>query len=453
VVSVNEVPTASFEYSPQGPDVSQTINFDASSSSDPDGNIQSYSWSFGDGTTAGGVTESHSYTSSDKYAVTLTVTDDEGAVDTATQTVSVGGTSSNSPPTASFEYAPNSPNVSDTIEFDGSASSDPDGSIQSYEWDFNGDGVTDSTGEKTSHSYSGSGDYTASLTVTDDEGATDTTTQTVSVNKDETETNPVAEFTYSPNSPTVSEEVTFDASTSSDDGTIQSYLWDFNGDGLTDATGQSATHEFTSSGEYTVKLTVTDDQGLSDTVTNTVSVEESESSVGNISISNPATVTPNGEFSMTLEMPEVATSAVEVESPNFSVTLSGDGTDSDTSSEDVVRREFIDVQADGGTYDVMVNIENSSEGDSGEITAYAGGEANETDHDSKRVSTFSVTESGASPVDGVSDRLWTEVTDGGELTLGDLGDAIRQYRDNGRVNDVDISLADLGSLIRYYRSG
>jgi PKD repeat protein len=452
VVSVNEAPTASFEYSPQSPSTSETVNFDASDSSDPDGNIQSYSWSFGDGTTAGGVTESHSYTSSDEYAVTLTVTDDEGAVDTATQTVSVGTTSSNSPPTASFEYTPNSPNVSDTIEFDGSASSDPDGSIQSYEWDFNGDGVTDGTGEKTSHSYSSSGDYTVTLTVTDDEGATDTTTQTVSVNKEETETSPTAEFTYSPNSPAVSEEVTFDASTSSDDGTIQSYLWDFNGDGLTDATGQTASHKFTDSGDYTVELTVTDGQGLSDTVTNTVTVEESGSTVGNISINHPATVTPDGEFSLTLQMPQVATSAVEVVSSNFSVSLSGDGTEANTASEDLVRREFIDVQADGGSYDVTVDIENSSEGDTGSITAYAGGEGNETDHNAKQVSTFSVSESGDSPIDGVSDRLWTEVTGGGELTLGDLGTAIQQYQQNGEINGVSISLGDLGSLIQHYQS-
>jgi hypothetical protein len=56
-----------------------------------------------------------------------------------------------------------------------------------------------------------------------------------------------------------------------------------------------------------------------------------------------------------------------------------------------------------------------------------------------------------SPTDGVSDKLWTEVTGDGTLTLGDLGTAIQEYQGNGQVNGVDISLGDLGSLIQEYQ--
>ena len=81
--------------------------------------------------------------------------------------------------TASFAFSPSSPDTGDLISFDGSGSSDADGTIQSYEWDF-GDGAT-GTGETTKHSYTTDGDYTVSLTITGEDGSTDTTTQTISV--------------------------------------------------------------------------------------------------------------------------------------------------------------------------------------------------------------------------------------------------------------------------------
>lgn len=86
-----------------------------------------------------------------------------------------GGGDTNEAPTASFTHA-----CTDlACEFDGSDSSDSDGSIASYDWDF-GDGST-ASGESASHSYDADGDYTVTLTVTDDAGATDSSSQVVSV--------------------------------------------------------------------------------------------------------------------------------------------------------------------------------------------------------------------------------------------------------------------------------
>lgn len=77
----NKPPSASFNWSPHSPRPGDNISFDASQSNDPDGNIVSYEWNFGDGTTASGKTVSHSYQVAQPYDVTLIVTDDDGALD------------------------------------------------------------------------------------------------------------------------------------------------------------------------------------------------------------------------------------------------------------------------------------------------------------------------------------------------------------------------------------
>jgi len=84
-------------------------------------------------------------------------------------------TSTNQPPTASFTSSCSEL----TCDFDATASSDPDGSISSRQWEF-GDGTT-GTGRTPTKTYASAGTYTVRLTVTDNVGATDTTTQQVTV--------------------------------------------------------------------------------------------------------------------------------------------------------------------------------------------------------------------------------------------------------------------------------
>ena len=117
------------------------VDFDASESSDPDGSIVSYDWDFGDGATGTGATPSHQFTSLvDRYFdVTLTVTDDQGATGEYVGSVYVYA---NRAPTAGFSATPWFGTSPLDVDFDGSSwSSDPDGSIVSYDWDF-GDGAT-----------------------------------------------------------------------------------------------------------------------------------------------------------------------------------------------------------------------------------------------------------------------------------------------------------------------
>lgn len=166
----------------------------------------------------------------------------------------------NAPPTASFTFSCTDLDCS----FDASASADPDGSITQYDWDF-GDGATDS-GVTPSHTYAADGDYTVTLTVTDDASATGQSSQVVSVMSTVPNQPPLASFiatcTYL--------SCTFDASGSTDDGSIVDYSWDF-GDGSS-GNGVSTSHGYAADGTYTVVLTVTDDVGANGTANQEVTV-------------------------------------------------------------------------------------------------------------------------------------------------------------------------------------
>jgi PKD repeat protein len=159
---------------------------------------------------------------------------------------------------------PNGPytaELGDPITFDGTASYDTDGFITSYEWDF-GDGNT-GTGANPSHVYSAVGMYTVTLTVTEDQGQTNSAETTAEISPvTPIPLDPVADAN-GPYSGIQASAVHFDGSGSNDpDGTIVSYEWDF-GDGNT-GTGMNPSHIYTAAGVYTVTLTVTDDQGLTD---------------------------------------------------------------------------------------------------------------------------------------------------------------------------------------------
>ncbi len=139
------------------------------------------------------------------------------------------------------------------IGFDGSASTDPDGWIVAYQWAF-GDGQG-ASGMTTTHSYARPGSYTATLTVTDNKGLTNSDTANISVANRPPIANAGPDRTGAP-----AVSITFDGSGSSDpDGTIVSYAWTF-GDGAT-GTGASPSHAYAAAGTYTATLTVTDDKG------------------------------------------------------------------------------------------------------------------------------------------------------------------------------------------------
>lgn len=162
-------------------------------------------------------------------------------------------------PTAAFDFDA----AGLAVDFDGAGSSDPDGTIASYAWDF-GDGET-GTGVSPSHTYAAAGSYSVKLTVTDDRGGKHTATRAVAVTR--VNQKPEAAFAVSQDELAIG----VDASGSTDpDGTIASYAWDF-GDGDS-GTGKTATHTYAEAGTYTVRLTVTDNDGVVDSADRQITV-------------------------------------------------------------------------------------------------------------------------------------------------------------------------------------
>jgi PKD repeat protein len=166
--SVNQPPTAVIVASRTEAAVGEAITFDGSGSTDPDGSIAQYAWSFGDGATSNQPVAQHAYTSPGVYTVSLTVTDNLGATGQASRQVNVA--SGNRPPIAVIHVSRSQALPGESITFDGSHSSDPDGGITAHHWQF-GDGGS-SNQQIATHAYAQSGSFPVRLTVTDNEGAT-----------------------------------------------------------------------------------------------------------------------------------------------------------------------------------------------------------------------------------------------------------------------------------------
>jgi probable HAF family extracellular repeat protein len=167
-----------------------------------------------------------------------------------------GDGSKNTPPTAAFTVAPSSGVSPQPVTLDASASTDREGPIAAYAWNF-GDGSAAGTGVTTNHVYQSSGSFTVTLTVTDRKGATATANRTIAVAAN---TPPTASFTATPSNGRAPLTVAFNASASSDpDGTIVRYEWTF-GDGSS-GSGSVTQHTYVTSGRFQVTLKVTDDRG------------------------------------------------------------------------------------------------------------------------------------------------------------------------------------------------
>ncbi len=258
-----------------------TVTFDGSGTDNVA--VVSYMWTFdydGSEETLTGTTPTFDFEIPDVYVVMLTVADEAGNTgsDTVTITVEVAPVV-NEPPVADAGTA-QTVTVGDEVTFDGSGSSDSDGTIDNYTWLFTYDAAPEEVyGETATFTFDIVGTYPVTLTVTDDDGDIDTAEMTVTVEDVVPPTNdpPVADAGTA-QTVTVGDEVTFAGSGSTDsDGTIADYTWTFTYDGETETlNGVSPVFTFEIAGAYTVTLTVTDDDGDTDTDTVTITVEEED---------------------------------------------------------------------------------------------------------------------------------------------------------------------------------
>lgn len=261
----NQKPVPLFAFTPKQGDAPLVVSFDASASYDPDGKIASYSWDFGDGKSSRSAVVNHKYLEQGNFTVGLTVTDDDGTWASKFDTVNI--LDSNKAPTARFAYTPHAGEYPLEVVFDGSASSDPDGSIASYSWDF-GDGSS-GKGRTIRHTYMSAREFEARLTVADNKGKEDTQIHPVEVVKPNK--TPVPRFAFTPKQGEFPVKISFDASASRDpDGAIAAYTWDF-GDGKF-GTGRTASHTYTWAGTFTIKLKVTDDRGKTADTTDSITI-------------------------------------------------------------------------------------------------------------------------------------------------------------------------------------
>ena len=174
---VKTPPNANFTSSPKTLPTGENVTFNATDSYDPDGQIASYFWDFGDGNTSTGNITTHAYADNGTYAVTLTITDNDGLKDTAQDTISI----QNRPPIAQFTESATTVHTGETIYFNASDSYDPDGHIINYLWNFGDGNITFVTSPTVTHTYKAFGNYSVILNVTDNDNLYDSSTLTLKV--------------------------------------------------------------------------------------------------------------------------------------------------------------------------------------------------------------------------------------------------------------------------------
>lgn len=227
------------------------VTFNASGSSDPDGTIRSYLWDFGDGTGGTGITILHTFLHFGKFHVTLTVADDLGATGSSAVEIVV-----DDPPIARFSMTPTNASPQVSVRFDATNSTDPDGRIDSFSWEF-GDG-TYSNGNVITHAYSKRGSFLVRLVVTDNVGWTNETSHFANIGN-----RPPSILSAYPGTPVsvgVSQPMTFVVVAFDPDGDPLTYSWSVDGV-LANSSSSSFNFIGTIPGTHVVRVLATDGSG------------------------------------------------------------------------------------------------------------------------------------------------------------------------------------------------
>jgi len=264
--------------------VGELVDFDGSYSYDTDGSIMAWEWDFDDDGTFGDPYDSGtddmpilSFDNAGMHFVDLMVTDDGTDTDTLDEKLAIMVTDpDNSAPEAKATVDKDEGDIGELFTFDGTGSSDIDGFIVSWEWDFDNDGIfgdayDSGTDEMPEITFGSEGYHFINLRVTDDDGGIDSLDEklVITINPPDNQP-PVALAEVDTYTNYIGDSFSFDATASYDlDGIIVMYEWDFDGDGSFGDVYDSGTDvmpviSYDTPGELCVCLRVWDDDGASD---------------------------------------------------------------------------------------------------------------------------------------------------------------------------------------------
>ena len=303
-----------------------------------------YTWDFGDGNTATGSSVSNLFADDGTYLVRVDATDTEGGDVFATATVTI----SNVAPTITSMITPASGVEGGALTMSATGT-DPGADTPIFRWDF-GDGTQLATGASVGHVYADEGTYTITLTLTDDNGAVDTQTSTITISN----VNPSIVFTNFPAGGDEGATLLFEAAATDVLADTLTYTWDFN-DG-TIAVGASVTHVYADEGNPNVVLTVTDGDGGSVSASQVVPIQNVDPQIANVAV--PATGGEGQAIAMSADAVDAAGDAMTF------VWDYGDGT-SDTYALPLGNNSSSTTHAyaDEGTYQITITV---TDGDGGQ---------------------------------------------------------------------------------------
>ena len=387
ILPPNQAPTAAISADTTSGPSPLIVNFSAAASNDSDGTIEEYEWDFeGDGTfefnSGSDATVQHTYNSSGDFDPAVRVTDNDGATDEASLSDTVsGGITVNTPPTADIAADVTSGSLPLQVNFDASGSTDVDGTIVNYQWDFEGDGIFEfdsGTNPTAMFIYNSGGSFDPAVKVTDDDGATDTESLSENGGSEILVNNPptaaISADTLGGPTPL---EVNFDASASTDtDGTVVNYEWDFEGDGIYDLdtdTTPTAQFFYNDAGDYDPTVRVTDNDGGTDTAS------LSENGSGELIVNDPPVAFISADVTngpVPLEVNFDASSSTDVDGTivNYEWDFEGDGI-YDLDTDGTATASF--TYNDEGNYDPTVRVtDDDGATDEASLSESGGGEIN-----------------------------------------------------------------------------
>ncbi len=267
------------------------------------GNIVSQTWDFGDGQGSNLTNPSHVYTQPGNYTVTLIVTNNLGCKDTLVMPnlINVQG------PNGTFTFTPNQGCIDLSVAFSSATNN-----TVNWLWDF-GDGNVTSGSNNVNHTYTNTGTFNPVLILTDPQGCVFSIPSPAPIIAGDVTANFTANITAICGSGTVN----FTSTSTSYPNTGVTYLWNF-GDG-TSSNAQNPTHAYTSSGSFTVTLTVTNSLGCTDVLSmpNYITVEPAP--IANFSASPMVGCVP-----LTVNFTDLSTASSPIVS--WSWTFTGGGT-------------------------------------------------------------------------------------------------------------------------------